>query len=563
VANPSAGRIEMNSNRKLAVLLLAVFFLISGAYGESVSVGRGSSVAVSEGSSAEGILTSDGSVTQSSVSSSGVIDNLNIDPWVKNTNGDYAEIGVTGTNLAGFSYSDNYYPGKGDGWTSNAVSAQQWLSASSADSLHAYARASNFAGDSAGADLNLNYGSLKDYCNAAYAGAAPWLGVDRGAFVQQIANNAKGNYVLAQTWATDPTQDATGTFTEVNNGALNGYSAQADAVRYTNGLIATGVSLDSVSASAPSGSISQIMNTYDNKGDWSWVGTSIYNGNLLGNSWAYSISQQGLAESNQNVNAKGTSIDMGAHAQNSKPGNEYLSYLSGTIKTITAPTGSADFEFQTPNSLTTSIDSKATTENVLISPTLPTETKTAIMLEPMDYAFTAVGGATNLGATVFPTLVGKQYAVLRYTDSGASSDKFQNLGNYNVVLVDSHMDSNGIGLSTNNPNTNSNYLPASQLNYQNSKNSLVLFAGCDSFDGYPQKSALASVVSNAGISGGYANSVEIHWDQDYLSYFFDALGNGNTASLANTNAKTLATYKYGSNPYFVPLVFYGDQNFKL
>jgi hypothetical protein len=125
------------------------------------------------------------------------------------------------------------------------------------------------------------------------------------------------------------------------------------------------------------------------------------------------------------------------------------------------------------------------------------------------------------------------------------------------------MDSNGIGLSTNNPNTNSNYLPASQLNYQNSKNSLVLFAGCDSFDGYPQKSALASAVSNTGISGGYANSVEIHWDQDYLSYFFDALGNGNTASLANTNAKTLATYKYGSNPYFVPLVFYGDQNFKL
>jgi len=62
--------------------------------------------------SAEGILASDGTVTQSSVSSSGVIDNLNIDPWVKNTNGDYAEIGVTGTNLAGFSYSDNYYPGK-------------------------------------------------------------------------------------------------------------------------------------------------------------------------------------------------------------------------------------------------------------------------------------------------------------------------------------------------------------------------------------------------------------------------------------------------------------------
>jgi len=146
------------------------------------------------------------------------------------------------------------------------------------------------------------------------------------------------------------------------------------------------------------------MNTYDNKGDWSWVGTSINNGNLLSNSWAYSISQQGLAESNQNVNAKGTSIDLGAHAQNSKPGNEYLSYLSGTIKTITAPTGSADFEFQTPNSLTTSIDSKATTENVLISPTLPTGTKTAIMLEPMNYAFTTVCRSNEPGGNCFSNI---------------------------------------------------------------------------------------------------------------------------------------------------------------
>jgi len=163
--------------------------------------------------------------------------------------------------------------------------------------------------------LDLNYGSLKDYYNAAYAGAAPWLGVDRGAFVQQIADNANGKYVLAQTWATDPAQDATSTFTEVNNGALNRYSAQANAVGYTNGLIATGVSLDSVSASAPSGSISQVMNTYDNKGDWS-RGQHIYH------EWKFSWQlvgilhkSMGLAESSQNINAKGNVIDVGAYAQ--------------------------------------------------------------------------------------------------------------------------------------------------------------------------------------------------------------------------------------------------------
>ena len=71
--------------RWIVVFLAGIVALIPNACSESVSIGCGSSVAVSEGSSAEGNLASDGTVTQSSVSSSGVIDNLNIDPWVKNT----------------------------------------------------------------------------------------------------------------------------------------------------------------------------------------------------------------------------------------------------------------------------------------------------------------------------------------------------------------------------------------------------------------------------------------------------------------------------------------------
>ena len=553
--------------RAIVALMVVVLSTISGAYSGSVSTGGGTSVAVGDGSSAEGILASDGTVTQSSVSSSGVIDNLNIDPWVKNTNGDYAEIGVTGTNIAGFSYSDNYYPGKGDGWTSNAVSAQQWLSASSADSLHAYASASNAAGDKAGANLDLNYGSLKGYYNAAYAGAAPWLGVDRGAFVQQIADNAKGKYVLAQTWATDPTQDATGTFTEVNNGALNRYSAQANAVGYTNGLIATGVSLDSVSASAPSGSISQVMNTYDNKGDWAYVSTSTNNGNLVGNSLAYSISQWGLAESNQNINAKGSMTDVWAYAQNNKPGSEYLSYFDGTIKYYTAPDGTAKFEFKTSNDLATNINSKATPDNVLITPSLPAGTKTAIMLEPMYYAFTTIGGATDLGPTVAQTLAGKGYAVLRYTDSGASIDKFLDLDNYNVAVIDSHMDNQHIALST-----SPGVVDATQLAtwYSNPPSkSLVILAGCESFEGSPTYySPLATAISKADAGMGFSAEVGTLWCNDYVSELITKMSGGMTAQEANDYVWD--TYRYdwlAAHGYptigVIPLNGFGNKGFKL
>jgi len=301
----------MKIDGRLFLVVIMALVLIPGACGESVSVGRGSSVAVSEGSSAEGILTSDGSVTQSSVSSNGVIDNLNIDPWVQNTNGDYAEVGVTGTNIAGFSYSDNYYPGKGSGWVSNAVWAQQWMSASSADSLHAYARASNLAGDSAEANLDLKYGSLNGYYSAAYAGPAPWLGMNRVASVQQTLDSATGSEILAQTWAVDPVGDAAGASTSVKQGTLYDYSVLADAARYSNGLRAAGVEVDSARASAPYGSIQQIMAAIDYGGDKSQVNIDINKGYLYNDPYysniptiAYSISDWGQTYALQSYDAE-------------------------------------------------------------------------------------------------------------------------------------------------------------------------------------------------------------------------------------------------------------------
>jgi len=543
------------------VAFIMILALIPEIHGESISVGCGDSITVSGSNSASGGLVSDGIVTQSSASSTGIIDALNIDPWVRNTKGDYAEIGVTGTNVAGFTYTDNYYPIKNNVGVSDAVWAQQWLGASSADSLHAYARASNSAGDNAGADLSLSYGSLKGYYNAAYAGPANWLEMDRVASVQQTLDSANGNEILAQTWAVDSIGDAAGVSTDVKYGSLNSYSVLADAARYSDGLIAAGVSIDSMSAST-NGLVSQEIATWDNKGDRSWAGTSINSGYLSTNSLAYSISDWGVAESNQYINAKAAVIDVAAYAQNSKQGYEYLIDTSGNKRDVAAPISSGLFEILTSNSLTASTNSKATTKNLLISPTLPTGTKTAIMLEPMSYAFTSIG-STDLRSTIFPVLVEKGYAVLSYDDAGASSDKFQDLGQYNVVLVDSHMNSNAIGLSSPDTKTKLDYLPASRIDYQTSKNSLVILAGCESFEGYPQKSALASAVNSAGLSGGYANSINIYWNHDYLSYFFDALGKGNTALYANTYANALATNKYGSNQYFMPLVFYGDQSFKL
>jgi hypothetical protein len=313
----------------LTSIVLLVMVTI-GSAGE-ISVGDGISVSVSADSSAQGTLTADDSAIQSSVSSAGLIDDLNIDPWVRNTNGDYAEIGVTGTNVAGFSYSDNYYPGKGGGWISHAVWAQQWIDATSADSLHAYARASNSAGDSAGADLDLKYGSLKGYYNAAYAGPAPWLGMDRVASVQQTLYSATGSEILAQTWAVDPVGDAAGASTSVKQGTLYGYSVLADAARYSNGLRAAGVEVDSARASAPYGSIQQIMAAIDYWGDKSQVIIDINRGYLYNDPYysniptiAYSISDWGQTYALQSYDAE--AVGFGSYIDRYRYATPYTYY---------------------------------------------------------------------------------------------------------------------------------------------------------------------------------------------------------------------------------------------
>jgi hypothetical protein len=368
------------------------------------------------------------------------------------------------------------------------------------------------------------------------------------------------------TWTTNPLQDAAGTYTEVRNGALNEYSTRANAIEDPNGIRAAGVSLDSVSASAPSGSIVQTMNAFDNKGDYSKVSTSIANGNLAGGSCAYSTSQ-GVAVSNQKIDAEGSAIDVGAYAQNSKPGYEYLNYFDGTVNHYTAPGGTAQFEYKTSNKLATNVNGEATPNNVLITPSLPSGTKTAIMLEPMYYAFTTIGGATDLGPTVAQTLAGKGYAVLRYTDSGASIDKFWDLDNYKVVLINSHMDNQHIVLST-----SPGVVDATQLTawYSNpTSKSLVILAGCESFEGAPTfYSPLATAISKADVGMGFSAEVGTLWCSDYVSELITKMSNGMTAQEANDYVwdtyryEWLATHGYPTTGV-IPLREFGNGEFKL
>ncbi|MDQ1262027.1 MAG: hypothetical protein QG575_1208, partial [Euryarchaeota archaeon] len=307
---------------------------------------------------------------------------------------------------------------------------------------------------------------------------------------------------------------------------------------------------------------------------------NIYGGTNCGSIKGYEISANtmylpssggpvtyGSTTTSQNIkSASGSLIHVQAHAENRNVALEYGDGIDGNTLWVPTYYGGADFEVRATALANTKLVTGATSSNVVITPTLPKSIKTAIMLEPfrnmfVNYAWLTKNGktyygTTDLGTTVFPDLVEKGYATLRYTDSGASSDKFQNLGQYDVVLVNGHMDRDNIGLSTTNPKTKSNLLPASQLNYKSSKKTLVILAGCDSFGGYPTKSGLANAVDSAYLSGGFTETIFVTWMQDYLSYFFEALKNGDSASSANSYAYNQAGVKWGKGHGRTQLGFY-------
>ena len=275
-------------------LFMVILASISAAYGASVSEGGGISINVSTDSSAQGVFKSNGVNTQSTISSSGVIQDLELQHSVSNMLGDLASVGITANNVVGFYYNYDVHPGEGSGFSSNEVWAQQWLKFDSAENVKAYAKAKNSDRDEADATLEIDSGSLNGYYSAAYAGQASWLGINRGVFVQQIADHAQGKTILARTWAQDTKREETGTQTKVNSGTLIGYSAVSSTAQYTNdGHKAVGSRLDLASASALTGSIDQRMWAYDYWGDTSQVQVTINKGNLY--SAPYSSSYPSIA----------------------------------------------------------------------------------------------------------------------------------------------------------------------------------------------------------------------------------------------------------------------------
>lgn len=308
------------------------------------------------------------------------------------------------------------------------------------------------------------------------------------------------------------------------------------------------------------------------------------------------------ADASANINANdASSIDVTSKVTNAKPNSECLSYEKGItlptgfpnclnipqtysiyqqdtnddywqlipntaiptgspltgdlILVSAAPQGQGEFEFKTQGSisrfvlLSANVDAKANSNDVSITPTFSqSKPKNAIMLQPMYTSFVGWNGATDITPSVFSDLVNKGYATTSYTDSAASKDKLTSgLDNYNIVLIDSHMNPTTIaesigmvqvpqGYEWDDPND----VCGADLNYMRNNpkpNSFMILAGCEAgFEPISSMYYLSYAVNNADLSAFYENSVNTNWNQDYLTKLFQNMGNGMTFAAADSDA---------------------------
>ena len=206
--------------------------------------------------------------------------------------------------------------------------------------------------------------------------------------------------------------------------------------------------------------------------------------------------------------------------------------------------------------------------------------KNAIILEPMYTAFTKVAENPSEsdapyetdGDAVFRYLVDSGYATWRYEDTAATKEHFQELNKFDFALIDSHMNSYAIALSTPSENPDEGQLVyASDIKnwYTNPlDDSFVVLNGCKSvgpnWPDIDDASLLGSFINNGGsLVGGFPGTAYTGWSMDSVSEFFKYMyeNPGSDAIDANIHVnwdyRTDWEARHYTGPYVQPLCLMG------
>jgi peptidoglycan/xylan/chitin deacetylase (PgdA/CDA1 family) len=168
--------------RLIICILLAVIFLVPCAYSVKLTVGSDkASYSATFGAGVQDAVSGFTTISQWSLTHSASAKakgtrtlNLKESHSVGNKLGSYVEVGVDIQKAKGYDYTYSLYPGEGTSFaqTQDPVLAGEALNVNTAQSVKAYAKASNGPGYDVGVSTLVTTGSLSGYSNLAEASAS-------------------------------------------------------------------------------------------------------------------------------------------------------------------------------------------------------------------------------------------------------------------------------------------------------------------------------------------------------------------------------------------------------
>lgn len=206
--------------------------------------------------------------------------------------------------------------------------------------------------------------------------------------------------------------------------------------------------------------------------------------------------------------------------------------------------------------------------------------KKAIILEPMYTAFSNLAkdsyqsdAPETDGDAVYRYLLDSGYATWRYEDTAATEEHFQELNKFDVALIDSHMNSQVIALST--PSENSD--EGQMVTYQDLKNwytnppddALIVLNGCDSsgpISPYIYDRSLFGALTNADVVAGFPGTVYTGWSMNSVSEFFKYMYENPGSNVADAQDYVWYDYRpawqanHFTGPYIQPLDLMGKDS---
>jgi len=359
--------------------------------------------------------------------------------------------------------------------------------------------------------------------------------------------SATGDAISSASNVVNLEDDNVNTKLDMGTGSLSGYS-----IALTAAKTSAAASLDASAKCSIGANIIFDSTAYNKEGDNIGSYTELCEGSISGYSYDATAKLTSATTDAKIKSASGSSVEIKSNGQDKAlvyesqyMWNPSANNWDQTLVSYNA--GEGDFAAKNLAFKNVEVATKATQKDIDIS-TKGFGKKTALILDPRRWEFSQepviyIDGNGNqvLESTGIPEICDpimtfleqSGYAVTYYSDAAVSKTKVGQMDNYWVSVINTHMNPFELALSKSSDGKTCDTMQASEFKKAYTKNNgLTLMVGCNSFTNIGSGTWIGGV-SKAQCIGGTTDYWSIFYSRTFLIKYFQDMAEGQTASEAN------------------------------